>query len=138
MVTTIGAFAMGKLYLFSEVKGVVVMKGKPVIGATVEQEYRWAWKDEVGRSQVKTDSEGKFNLPAVISSSFLGSLLPHEPMIRQEILIKNDGREYKAWLLDKSNYKENGELNGKQISIYCELDDPLSHKGDVYGICQLR
>jgi len=130
--------AMANMYLFSEVKGVVVKGGAPVHDAVVEQEYRWAWKDEVGTDSVKTDSEGKFNFPAVVKSSFFGSLLPHEPMVRQTILIKHDGNVYKAWMFDKGNYQENGELKGKPISLYCDLDDPLSHKGDVYGICQLR
>jgi hypothetical protein len=132
------AFAMGKMCLFSEVKGVVVMNGIPVSNAIVEQEFRWVWKDEVGNVQVKTDAAGKFSFPAAIRSSFFGSLLPHEPMIRQTILIKHEGKEYKAWMFDKGNYKENGELQGKPISLYCELNDPLSHKGEVYGICQLR
>jgi hypothetical protein len=130
--------AMSKMYLFSEVKGVVVQKGVPVEGAVVEQEFRWAWKDEVGLVQTKTATDGKFSFPAVVRSSFLGSLLPHEPMIRQTILIRYAGNEYKAWMFDKGSYKENSELQGKAISLYCDLEEPLSHKGEVYGICQLR
>ncbi len=129
---------MSKMYLFSEVKGIVVNKGVPIEGAIVEQEFRWAWKDEVGMEQTKTDAEGKFSFPAVVRSSFFGSLLPHEPMVTQTILIKFDGNVYKAWMFDKGDYKENGELNGKAISLYCELEEPLSHKDNVYGICQLR
>lgn len=132
------ADAMAQMFLFSEVKGVVLKQGVPVEGAVVEQEYRWAWKDEVGHQQTKTDADGKFGFPAVIRSSFFGSLLPHEPVVTQTISIKHDGNVFKAWMLDKGNYKENGELNGRAISLYCELDEPLSHKGDVYGICQLR
>jgi len=130
--------AMANMYLFSEVTGVVVKGGKPVHDAEVEQEYRWAWKDEVGVKQVNTDAEGKFHFPTIVKNSFLGSLLPHEPMVRQTILIKHAGNVYKAWMFDKGNYQDNGELNGKTISLYCDLDEPMSHKGDVYGICQLR
>jgi hypothetical protein len=110
----------------------------PMSGAVVEQDFRWAWKGEEGRAQVKTDSDGKFSFPAINRKSFFGSLLPHEPMIRQTILIRHEGKEYKAWMFDKGNYKKNGELQGKPISLYCELEAPLSHKGEVYGICQLR
>lgn len=138
LMTTGEAYAMSKMYLFSEVKGVVVKKGIPVKDAIVEQEFRWAWKDETGSAQTKTDENGKFSFPAVVRSSFFGSLLPHEPMITQTILIRHEGNVYKAWMFDKGNYKENGELNGKVISLYCELEEPLSHKGEVYGICQLR
>jgi len=129
---------MGKMYLFSEITGVVVKSSAPVQDATVEQEYRWAWKDETGKEQVKTDSQGNFSFPAIVRNSFFGSLLPHEPMIRQTLLIKHEGQVYKAWMFDKGNYDQNGELKGKPISLYCDLDEPLSHKGDVYGICQLR
>lgn len=138
LITTGETYAMSKMCLFSEVKGVVVKQGLAVEGAVVEQEFRWAWNDEVGLVQTKTDAEGKFSFPAVIRSSFLGSLLPHEPMITQTILIKHEGNVYKAWMFDKGNYKENGELNGKAISLYCDLEAPLSHKENVYGICQLR
>ncbi len=132
------ADAMTKMYLFSEVKGVVLKQGIPVEGAVVEQEFRWAWKDEVGRGQTKTDIAGKFSFPVVMRSSFLGSLLPHEPMVKQTILIKYEGQVYKAWMFDKGDYRENGELNGKAISLYCDLTAPLSHKDNIYGICQLR
>jgi hypothetical protein len=77
LIATGETYAMGKMYLFSEVRGVVVKKGVPVAGAVVEQEFRWAWKDEVGLEQAKTDSEGKFSFPAVIKRSISGSLLPH-------------------------------------------------------------
>ncbi len=130
--------AMADMCLFSEVDGVVVKGGTPVASAVVEQEYRWAWKDETGTKEVKTDADGKFHFPAIVKSSFFGSLLPHEPMVRQTLLIKQDGKVYKAWMFDKGNYQQNGELQGKPISLYCDLDEPLSHKGEVYGICQLR
>lgn len=132
--TTGESYAMAKIYLFSEVKGVVVKQGIPVADAVVEQEYRWSWKDEVGTVQVKTDAEGVFRFPVVVRSSVFGSLLPHEPMIRQAILIKHEGNVYKIWMFDKGNYQENGELKGKLISLYCDLEEPSSHKGDVFGI----
>lgn len=129
--------AMGTMCLFSEVRGVVLQHGKPVQGATIEQEFQWAWKSEEGRKAVVTDGEGKFYFPAITRSSFFGSLLPHEPMIRQTILIKYAGKTHKAWMFDKGNYDENGELKGKPIALRCELDAEPSHKGEVYGICEL-
>ena len=38
--------AMGRMYMFSAVQGVVT--GKPVAGAVVERRFKWAWKDETG------------------------------------------------------------------------------------------
>jgi hypothetical protein len=138
LITKGETYAMSDMYLFSEVKGVVIKNGIPVEGAVVEQEFRWGWKEEVGLVQTKTDSEGKFGFPAVIRNSFFGSLLPHEPMVTQTIIIKCAGNAYKAWMFDKGDYKDRSELNGKAISLYCELEEPLSHKGGVYGICQFR
>lgn len=130
--------AMAQMYLFSEVHGVVTHQGKPVVGAIVEQHYVWHWKNERGQTQVNTDAEGKFRFPAIVKSSLMASVLPHEKIIEQTILIKHEGNTYKAWVFDKSNYNQNGELKGKPIVIECELQNPLTHKGDIYGICELR
>lgn len=129
---------MGELYLFSAVDGLVVKEGKPVNGAVINQQYRWPWKDMSGHQQIITNETGQFSFPAIIKNSLLGSLLPHEPIIRQTITIQYQGETYQAWLYDKGNYDEYGELDGKPISLYCELTSPLIHSGDVYGICQLR
>lgn len=132
---------MGKLYLFSEVKGVVVHNGEPVAGAVVEQSYRR--DDEQGRAETKTDAQGQFRFAAVIKQSLLASIRPHQPLIHQSLLIKHEGTTYKAWLYDKLNYAENGELDGKPISLYCSLEAPLEHTeirskvNAVYGICEL-
>lgn len=133
-----GANAMGKMYLFSNVRGLVQYKGQPVPGAIVQQEFRWAWKGEVGREEVKTDAKGEFSFPVITRTSFFGSLLPHEPMIQQTILIKHGGQTYKAWMFDKGDYASDSELNGKPIFLFCDLDSQPSHKGSVYGICELR
>lgn len=135
------AHAMGKMYLFSAVQGVVVQKGQPVVGAVVEREYFWHWKDKRDKVQVNTDATGGFSFPEATGSSILGSLLPHEPVIQQTIRIIYQGQTYMAWALDKRDYEANTELAGKPISLLCDLDQPPSHKGPrerVYGICQLR
>lgn len=130
--------AMAQMYLFSEVHGVVTHQGKPVVGAIVEQQYFWHWKSEQGQTQVNTDAEGKFRFPAIVKSSFLGSLLPHEPVIKQIILIKHEGKTYDAWLSYKRDYDNNSELNGKPIVMYCDLNAPVTSKGEINGICELR
>ena len=130
--------AMAQMYLFSEVHGVVTNQGKPVFGAVVEQQYFWQWKSEHGQTQLKTDAEGKFTFPAIIKSSVMASLLPHEKIIEQTILIKHEGNIYKAWMFDKRDYEKNGELDGKSIFMDCNLQNQLSHNGKIYGICELR
>jgi len=51
---------MGKMVWFSAVRGTVLQDGKPVAGA--------------------------FALPAIVRNSFLGSPLPHEPLVKQTII----------------------------------------------------
>jgi len=128
---------MGKMVLFSEVQGNVTLAGKPVAGAVLEREFRWAWKQETGTDTTQTDAAGKFRFQAIERSSFMGSLLPHEPNVRQTILIKHGGKVFKAWVFDKGNYLANGEI-GKAIVMTCRLENEPAHQGDVFGICELR
>jgi hypothetical protein len=119
------AFAMFKVCLFSPVKGKVVNKGQLVVGAVIERSYDWAWKDQKGHDQTETDQNGEFSLPAIYGTMILGSVLPHEPVIEQDIIINHEGTAYKAWHCYKREYDEFGELRGvlKQcpITLYCDL-----------------
>ncbi len=135
------ADAMGKMHLFSAVRGVVLLKGKPVAGALVEQDYFWHWKDQRGVAVVKTDASGTFQFPQVTGASFMGSILPHEPVVEQTIRITYEGQDYMAWSHERGNYSANGELAGRSISLLCDLDRAPFYKGprdSVYGICELR
>jgi hypothetical protein len=138
LVATEKANAMGKLCIFSAVQGVVLNNGKPVSGATVERKFNWVWNKETGVDQAVTNAGGEFSLPAVFRQSFLGSLLPHQPFIEQTLLIKHDGREYKAWMFDKMDYEENSESGAKPMSVLCRLESEPSRKGGYFGICELR
>lgn len=130
------ANAMGKMCLFSAVKGVVLDHGKPVEGAKIERSYKWMWKDQTGGDSAVTDVQGAFSLPAIWGSSFMGSLLPHEPLVRQTILIKVGDTSYDAWLFNKGEYAENGELKGRPISLVCRLEAEPARHGEVFGICE--
>lgn len=130
------AMAMGKMCLFSAVRGVVLDHGKPVEGARIEQRFEWDWNGSKGGNEVSTDFQGAFFLPAIWGKSLLGSLLPHEPVVEQTIIIHAGGNSFNAWMLDKRNYRENGELGNRPISLICRLEARLAHHGDVYGICE--
>ena len=132
------AKAMGKMCLFSAVRGVVLDHGKPVAGARIERSYKWAWKDQAGADETTTDAQGVFTLPAIWGRSLLGSILPHEPFVEQTILIQYGGATYNAWMLDKRDYDENGELDGRPISLLCKLEAEPVHHGRVFGICELQ
>ena len=128
---------MAKMVIFSAVSGQVLQGGKPVAGAVLEREFRWAWKQETATDRAETNAAGEFSFPAIERSSLMGSLLPHEPNVRQTILIKHAGKTHKAWMFDKRNYKADGEI-GKPIRITCRLEAEPHHSGDVYGICDLQ
>mgnify|MGYP000001615227 CR=1 FL=1 len=132
--------AMARMVLFSAVSGKVLQDGKAVAGATVEREFRWAWKDETGTDSATTGNGGEFAFPKVERSSLLGSLLPHEPVVRQSLTIKVNGKAYEAWLLNKHNYDDNGEVEGKKpLRLVCRLEAaPARHAGGYYGICELE
>jgi hypothetical protein len=130
------ANAMGKMCLFSAVRGVVLDHDKPVVGATIERSFEWKWKNENGGDKTTTDAQGAFALPAIWRSSLFGALLPHEPFVRQTILIQHAGNTYKAWMFNKGEYGENGELGGRPISLICRLETEPTHHGEVYGICE--
>lgn len=132
--------AMAKMVLFSAVSGKVLQDGKPVPGATVEREFRWAWKDETGTDAATTGAGGEFSFPKIERSSFLGSLLPHEPVVRQSLTIKVNGKSYEGWLLNKHNYDDNGEVEGKKpLRLVCRLEAaPARHPGGYYGICEVE
>lgn len=131
-------YAMGKMVLFSEVNGKVLLDGKPVPGAAVEREAVWTWKKETLRDGTTANANGEFNLPAMTGSSFLGGLLPHEPVVRQTMTIKHGGRRYEAWLHVKHDYDTNGELDGKPIRMVCRLESAPQRRGRIYGICEVE
>ena len=130
---------MAKMVIFSAVSGKVLQDGKPVPGATVEREFRWAWKDETGIDSATTGAAGEFSFGRIERSSFLGSLLPHEPVVRQSLTIKVGGKSYEGWLLNKHNYDDNGEVEGKPLRLVCRLEAaPGKHPGGYYGLCELE
>jgi hypothetical protein len=130
---------MAKMVIFSAVQGRVLDNGKPVAGAQIERTFKWAWKDESGSDTTTTGTAGEFTLPAIERSSFLGSLLPHEPVIRQSITIRHGGKAYEAWLYNKHSYANNAELDGKPIRLVCKLENPPQRRhGDIYGICEVE
>lgn len=89
--------AMAKQVIFSAVSGKVLQDGKPVSGAIVEREYRYAsGTEKTGKDSTTTGPDGGFTLPKIEFSSFLLSWLPHEVMIAQVITIRHDGKAHQA------------------------------------------
>ena len=137
--------AMGKMCMFSAVQGVVTEHGKPVPGAVIKRSFFWHWKSERGSDQTVTDAQGHFELPAIWRSSLFGSLLPHEPVVEQQISIEYGGKSYVAWSFMKGSYQEDDEIFGRSIELRCPLEsEPIKHRlkenyieHDIFGICEL-
>jgi hypothetical protein len=127
-----------KLVFFSEVHGIVLDHGQPIMGADIERSFKSDWRGKNGVDYTRTDKDGKFHFGAVAESSVLAKLVPHQPVISQKILIKLNGKAYEAWLSGKTNYDENGELNGKPINMICDIATEPSYQNKFYGICRVK
>ena len=108
-------------------------------------------RGETGVDRATTGSDGSFSLPAITRRSMGASVLPHQPLITQKIVIRHDGEEYPAWELQKKGYNDQGELQAllkggphtpdtlpSSIDIVCELTSKPTPKGAIYGICEFR
>jgi hypothetical protein len=131
------AMAFGKHVLFSSVQGTVLNGGVPVAGAEIVREFNWIYTGEKGSDGTTTASDGSFELPPIERSSIGASVVPHEGLVGQKILIRHGGTEYRAWVNTKRNYDANGELDGRPIRLRCELTAESTAKGDILGICEI-
>ena len=130
--------AMAKMVIWSAMKGRVLMNGQPAAGAVLKRNFFWHWKSENGSDETKTNAAGEFALPAIERSSFLGGLLPHEPVVEQAIVIEYQGKSYKAWGYYKHDYDHDGENRGRPIDVTCRLDAERAMHGDVMGLCEFN
>lgn len=126
-----------RLVLFSEVHGTVLKDGKPVAGAEVIQKVVWSDNEnDIPRQRAITDETGTFSFPAIERRAGLLRLLPAQPTMQQELLIRYQGAEYIAWQHGKGSYNANTELDGRPIRLVCELTRPPNYERKHYGICR--
>ena len=130
--------AMAKMVIWSTMKGRVLMNGQPAAGALLKRTFFWHWKSENGADETKANAAGEFSFPAIERSSFLGGLLPHEPVIEQAIVIEYLGKSYKAWNYAKRDYNMNDENQGRPIDVTCRLDAERAKHGEVMGLCEFN
>jgi hypothetical protein len=126
--------AMAKFVIFSAVSGKVLHNGKPVSGAVLERTF--VWQEEQATDSVTTAGDGTFSFPKIERGSFLSSLLPSEPLSEQTIMIRHQGKAYKAWYFVKRNYRDNGELEGRPLRMTCRLEAEPKLQGKVFGLCE--
>lgn len=127
---------MAKMVIFSAVEGQVLLNGAPVAGAEIEREFHWAWKTENGGDKTRTGQDGSFMLPSIERSSLLGSLLPHEPVIKQRIVVRHGGKSYDVWMNFKRDYDNNSENGGRAVKVVCRIEGPAVRRGQVAGLCE--
>jgi hypothetical protein len=128
--------AMAKMMIWSPMKGRVLMNGQAAAGAVLVRRFDWQWKDEAGSDRVVAGAAGEFLFPPIERSSLLGSILPHEPVIKQVMTIEYKGVTYAAWNHCKGSYKVNAENDGRPIELTCRLDAGRVAHGNVTGLCE--
>lgn len=137
-----GLFDFMKICLFSEVKGVVTLEGKPVAGAEIVRTAEI--NDKVHTDKTVTDESGKFHFEAMYTHSMNKIIFIIEPVIPQTMTIIHNDEEYLGWRTSKRDYHENAELDdGKKIRLTCEIADEPSIKDQrvkrpVRGICKFE
>lgn len=107
-------------------------------GVRVERRWFWHWNDRRGDDSTLSDQNGEFSFAAVYGSSFLGGLLPHEPVIEQTITLHDGDRQVSAWVYTKGLYMENAELGGKPLKLRCHLDAEPERRHGIFGVCELE
>ncbi|MGN6525693.1 MAG: DUF6795 domain-containing protein [Burkholderiaceae bacterium] len=128
----------GKVVIWSAMKGRVVMDGRPVAGAVLRRDFNWGWSDESGTDSTTTDAAGGFRFPSIERRMILGSILPHEPVIRQVMTIDYQGKSYDAWAHFKRNYDVDDENDGRPIDVTCRLEAERHRHGQVMGLCEFN
>ena len=134
-----------RIYIFSEVDGVVLLEGKPVSGAKVVRTADY--KDKLYTDRVITDAQGRFHFKDI----YIYSMRLFGTNILQKIVILYEGQEYLAWELMKGHDNQHGELTDpeipdapiKKLRLSCELTGDQNSKqrikfilGDrmIYGL----
>jgi hypothetical protein len=133
-----GLFDFVKVCLFSEVKGVVTLEGKPVAGAELVRTAEIG--EKVHTDKTMTDENGRFSFPAMYTHS-LNKIAPVEPHIPQMMRIRTGGNEFLVWDGSKRDYDLNGEID-RNLVLSCELTEKEKRYeigASIYhSICQLN
>ncbi len=136
-----------KVNLFSEMKGIVTLEGKPVSGASLTRTAIPS-NDKEYTDTAQTDRAGRFSFGPMETHMFL-KLLPSNSTIYQKMTIDYAGKQYLAWKILAASDRPNGELNEHDvigteqevlIDLVCELTAPETAKAGAYtsavfGLC---
>jgi len=136
-----------KVNLFSEMKGVVTLDGKPVSGALLKR-TAIPNNDKEYTDNTTTDENGRFHFNKMETKMF-SKFLPGESRVHQKVVIDYNGKQYIAWETAAASDVDKGELNESadigtsreiEINLKCELTADKTDKAGAYttvisGIC---
>lgn len=130
--------AFGKtITLFSEFNGRLVDgSGVPQADIQVVRSWRRNPEDAPTVDATVTDADGSFHFPAVTTTSFMASFLPGTPVIAQEISAQGPNGDVMLWKTVKTNFGDNGELDGRPLNLECRLDAEPDGEGPAWGTCR--
>jgi hypothetical protein len=114
-------FDAGKVNIFSEVNGVLVVNGEVIDGAVVSRTV--TWKGSEHEDSVTTKDGGKFIFPSMVKRD-LTKFMPSEFTAFQKITVHYQDEIIKIWETVKREPIENGELEGSPLNLKCDLSDP--------------
>lgn len=96
----------------SEVNGFIEDGKGPSSNLKIVREVYWTWGKEMIKDETISDASGRFYLPEIKRTTFLGSIMLHEPVIKISIQILKDDKVIDAFLSYKRDYDKNGEFKG--------------------------
>ncbi|MEO3681788.1 DUF6795 domain-containing protein [Shewanella vesiculosa] len=110
------------VHMCSEVKGQVLLNGKPVVGAKVIRELSYIHQVE-NNDETLTDESGCFFMPKVsISSKKPGDMFVNDTVI-QKISVCNDNSTFLLWHSRLGGITEFEEVKEKLTSLNCDLNN---------------
>ncbi len=96
-----------KIYIFSEMQGVVLNQGKPVEGAVLNREAVFTDAKTFQDSTI-TDAEGRFHFKPITQWSLRPMMF--DTNVNQKVTVTYANNEYLGWETTKRNEHAKGEL----------------------------
>ncbi|WP_226664463.1 transthyretin-like family protein [Microbulbifer aggregans] len=116
---TMSILDAGKAYFFSPVTGTLTKDEKPVTNAKIIR--RWE-HESLEQDETSTDENGNFTFPEVRRRTLV-QMLPAEFVVAQQIAVVQGDEEIVIWSNSKRDSGKNSELGGKDLDLYCDLDN---------------
>src|SRR5690554_2388533 len=110
-----------KLYLMSEISGIITLNGQLAAGAKLKRIVSKAYSHSELTAEAVTHANGYFTMPAVTQRKFVQKIFPMEFVVPSLIFVTYQGQEYKIWSSTKREPEKNTENRGKPLVVQCEL-----------------